>query len=93
MIESRILTIERWPVGVAIRCRAGRDVRAYQTHQETPMQLPSSGTHDWKEKLILVPRLGKFLTRDGIHTRLILPGRYLVRKSRTMRSWLYRKRG
>ncbi len=48
--------------------------------------------YDWQPCSLLFPRFGKLLTRDGVRTRLILPGSYLFRRSRTFGSWIYRHR-
>ncbi len=49
--------------------------------------------YEWHPRSILFPRIGKMVTRDGVRTRLILPGRYLVRRSRSMNRWVYRRDG
>lgn len=46
--------------------------------------------HEWQPCSILVPRFVKFVTRHGVRTRLILPGRYMIRRSRSLGHWLYR---
>lgn len=46
--------------------------------------------YDWQPCQILLPRLGLFLDRHGVRTRMIWPGRYMVRKSRSMKKWMYR---
>lgn len=47
--------------------------------------------YDWQTRLILFPRFGAWLDRDGLHRRLILPGSYLVRRSRSHGKWIYRR--
>lgn len=49
-----------------------------------------SGDHEWQPCSIIVPRFVKFVTRHGMRTRLILPGRYMVRQSRSLGRRLYR---
>ena len=51
-----------------------------------------SSLYEWQPYSLLLPRIGKLMTRDGTHTRLILPGEYLVRRSRTYDCWFYRHR-
>jgi len=45
---------------------------------------------EWRRCRVTFPRFGLMLDRDGVHKRLILPGHYLVRHSRTMGRRLYR---
>lgn len=47
--------------------------------------------YEWHPHHVLVPRVGLLLDRFGTHTRLILPGRYLVRRSRSLRRRIYRR--
>jgi len=47
--------------------------------------------HDWQSCSIYFPRFVKLVDSHGVHTRLIMPGRYLVRRSRSLRRWIYRK--
>ncbi|HMN52701.1 MAG TPA: hypothetical protein PKC32_00765 [Sphingopyxis sp.] len=42
--------------------------------------------------MLLIPRVAKLMTRNGTYTRLILPGDYLARRSRTHGYWIYRHR-
>lgn len=51
------------------------------------------GDFEWKHSTIIVPRLGLMVTRHGVHTALILPGRYMVRRSRSLGRWIYRRPG
>lgn len=53
---------------------------------------PDSETtvHDWQLCRIWFPRPGLMLDRHGVHTRIIWPGRYMARKSRSLRKWMYR---
>jgi len=55
-------------------------------------EVPADGTDDygWQPCSLILPRIGKLMSRDGVRTRLILPGRYFVRRSRTLGSWIYR---
>ncbi len=46
--------------------------------------------YDWQPRAIWFPRFGLKLSRDGTHTRLLLPGRYLARRSRSLGRWIYR---
>ena len=46
--------------------------------------------YDWQPCSLILPRIGKLMSRDGVHTRLILPGSYFVRRSRTLGSRIYR---
>lgn len=50
----------------------------------------AAGDYVWHIKRVTIPRVGLWLDRNGIHNRLILPGRYLVKRSRTLRRKLYR---
>ncbi len=50
----------------------------------------TAGDHEWHSKRVTIPRVGLLLDHSGIHSRLILPGRYLVKRSRTLRRKLYR---
>lgn len=45
---------------------------------------------DWSPRSILIPRIGLKVGRLGMRSRLILPGQYMVRWSRTYRRWVYR---
>ncbi len=47
-------------------------------------------THDWQPCRVVIPRAGLMLDRYGVRRRLIWPGRYLVRHSRTFGHKLYR---
>lgn len=47
--------------------------------------------HDWHGCSVLFPRIAKRLTRDGVRTRLIMPGYYHVRYSRTFGKWIYKR--
>jgi hypothetical protein len=48
--------------------------------------------YDWRPCNLSFPRIGLLLNRDGIHMRLLLPGDYLVRVSRTLGRRIYRRR-
>lgn len=47
--------------------------------------------YEWQRRSIFFPRVAKLMTRYGVHTRLIMPGSYEVRRSRTLRQWIYRR--
>jgi len=49
------------------------------------------GRYDWRPKVVLIPRFAYFVSRAGAGTRLILPGKYFVRKSRTTGKTVYRR--
>lgn len=49
-------------------------------------------TFDWHEVAVSFPRIGRLITRDGARVRVIWPGYYLARRSRTMGKTIYRKR-
>ncbi|AMG73677.1 MULTISPECIES: hypothetical protein [Sphingopyxis] len=53
---------------------------------------PNDGVYEWHSRSILLPRFGLLLDRNGTHFRLLMPGEYLVRRSRTKGKWLYRPR-
>ncbi len=46
--------------------------------------------YEWRPCSILFPRIALKVTRFGTHTSLLLPGRYLARRSRTMGRLMYR---
>jgi hypothetical protein len=48
--------------------------------------------YEWRPCHLTVPRFGLLLDRYGVRTRLIWPGRYMVRKSRTYSRPIYRRR-
>jgi|GEM_PF-2077141 hypothetical protein len=50
-----------------------------------------SATYEWQPCSILFPRIGTMLSRHGVRTRVILPGHYLVRRSRTLGGRIYRR--
>ncbi len=45
----------------------------------------------WRPQTVIIPRIGMLITRDGARSGLILPGKYLVRRSRTMGQMVYRR--
>ncbi|PKP99984.1 MAG: hypothetical protein CVT74_05905 [Alphaproteobacteria bacterium HGW-Alphaproteobacteria-13] len=47
--------------------------------------------YEWHRCSVIWPRIGLLLNRDGIRTRLLLPGQYLVRMSRSLRQRIYRR--
>lgn len=51
---------------------------------------PETTDYDWQPYQVLVPRVGLVLDRHGVRTQIIWPGEYLVRKSRSLRKWMYR---
>ncbi|WP_144036834.1 hypothetical protein [Sphingopyxis witflariensis] len=58
------------------------------------MQDPSTieqSDYDWQPCSIIFPRIGRFMDRYGVRRRLILPGHYFVRRSRSMGGWIYRR--
>lgn len=50
-----------------------------------------SDVYQWRSRIVMIPRFGMMVTRDGARSGLIVPGRYLVRKSRTMGRMMYRR--
>src|SRR3546814_19031744 len=52
---------------------------------------PSAEAYEWHPRFVLLPRIGKVMDRPGLHTRLILPGDYYARRSRTLGHWIYRQ--
>jgi hypothetical protein len=48
--------------------------------------------YDWQPCSILLPRMGRFVDHNGVRRRLILPGQYLIRRSRSLGGWIYRNR-
>jgi len=52
---------------------------------------PAREAYEWQPCFLLFPRIGKLMDRHGLHTRLILPGDYYARRSRTLGRWIYRK--
>lgn len=57
------------------------------------MSADEHGQFEWQEIELLLPRIGKMVTRDGIETKIIWPGMYLVRRSRTVGGKIYRRPG
>lgn len=51
-----------------------------------------SAAYEWQPCSLLIPRIGKIVDRTGMHTRLIMPGSYFIRRSRSLRRWIYRHR-
>lgn len=49
-----------------------------------------SDVYEWRPRIILIPRIGMLITRSGSRTRVIWPGRYLVRRSRSLGQTMYR---
>lgn len=52
---------------------------------------PAPEAYEWQPCFLLFPRVGKLMDRHGLRTRLILPGGYYARRSRTFGTWIYRK--
>lgn len=49
--------------------------------------------HEWHRCSLILPRIGLLLNREGVlRMRLLLPGDYFVRVSRTLRRRIYRRR-
>ena len=53
-------------------------------------QSAETAQNDWQLRSIFFPRIGLMLDRNGMHRRLIMPGRYLTRRSRSIGKRLYR---
>lgn len=49
--------------------------------------------YEWRSCSLLFPRFGLLLDRDGTHNRLLMPGRYMTRRSRSLGRWIYRRYG
>lgn len=47
--------------------------------------------YEWQSCSIMFPRFGMKVDRFGTSFGLILPGRYLVRRSRSLGRWIYRQ--
>lgn len=47
--------------------------------------------YEWQACSLILPRFGKLLDRTGVHTRWLAPGRYYVRRSRSLRQAIYRR--
>ncbi|WP_432768100.1 MAG: hypothetical protein HEQ22_11780 [Sphingopyxis sp.] len=58
-----------------------------QAHQSI-----DQAAYEWQPCSIILPRIGVMFTRHGARTRLILPGQYMVRRSRSLGQWIYRYR-
>jgi hypothetical protein len=55
------------------------------------MHIPTGDPYSWSSRTILVPRFGLLISGGGSRFRLILPGRYFVRRSRTTGRLVYRQ--
>ncbi|PAL22573.1 hypothetical protein [Sphingopyxis sp. GW247-27LB] len=58
------------------------------------MTIQASGdptAYEWQPCAIMFPRIGTMLSRHGARTRVILPGHYMVRRSRTLGGRIYRR--
>lgn len=51
----------------------------------------SSTSPDWEIVKLWFPRLGMLVTRHGVNLRLLTPGRYERRRSRTIGRTVYRQ--
>ncbi|HMO77415.1 MAG TPA: hypothetical protein PKD99_03960 [Sphingopyxis sp.] len=51
-----------------------------------------SSRDEWERRFILIPRIGLKVSRHGMRQRMIWPGYYMVRWSRTYRRNVYRRR-
>jgi len=47
---------------------------------------------EWQRCSLMLPRVGLILSRDGPRTRVLMPGHYMVRRSRTLGQRVYRRR-
>lgn len=47
--------------------------------------------YEWRPGLILLPRIALKVTRTGTRNSLLLPGRYLIRRSRSLGRLVYRR--
>jgi len=47
--------------------------------------------YEWHIRHVIVPRFALLVDRHGTRTRLIWPGQYMVRKSRTYGRQIYRR--
>ena len=47
--------------------------------------------YEWRPGLILLPRIALKVTRFGTRNSLLLPGRYLIRRSRSLGRLVYRR--
>jgi len=52
----------------------------------------NNATDEWQLCRVAFPRFGLLLNRDGVRNRLIWPGQYFVRRSRTFSQPIYRRR-
>ena len=46
--------------------------------------------YEWRPCSIRLPRIALKATRDGTHISLILPGQYMIRRSRSLGRLVYR---
>lgn len=58
----------------------------------SPFEHESSRRDEWERRFILIPRFGLQVGRHGMRGRMIWPGYYMVRWSRTYRRNVYRRR-
>jgi len=52
----------------------------------------TNSEHEWRVCRLMFPRVGMLVDRHGLHKRLIMPGAYYARRSRSMGRWIYRRR-
>jgi hypothetical protein len=52
---------------------------------------PDRDEYEWQPCRLVLPRIAKLLNRGGLHTRLLMPGTYFFRRSRTLGCRIYRK--
>ena len=64
----------------------------YGAMQGNPRMDDEESPYEWQPCALILPRIALFLNRDGMRTRLLLPGSYLVRMSRSMNKPIYRRR-
>lgn len=51
----------------------------------------SNQASEWNTVTLWFPQMGLLLTRMGVNRRLLMPGKYLRRRSRTYNSNIYRE--
>ena len=54
--------------------------------------LPETPPHEWEPCHLSFPRIGFVATPFGVSRRLIMPGDYYVRRSRSLGRLVYRRR-
>lgn len=48
-------------------------------------------THVWGPRILWVPWFVRCANRDGVQMKLLWPGFYSARRSRSMNCWIYRR--